>query len=87
MVFNLRDDIGERKELANQSQDVARRLRPMLAQWEEDVNKEALANEPEVAAQLRQQEGGRAGGAVAPAGGNSPAGRGRGTTPAGRGSQ
>jgi arylsulfatase A-like enzyme len=80
LVFNIRQDIGERNDLTNQRQDIARRLRPMLAQWEEDVNKEAMTNEPDAAARLRQQEGGgRAGGAApaAPAGGRG----GRGATP------
>jgi hypothetical protein len=54
MLYNLREDIGERQELSRQRQDIARKLRPMLAAWEADVNKEALANEPDVAALLRQ---------------------------------
>lgn len=75
MVFNLRQDVGERNDLANRRQDIARRLRPLLAQWEMDVNTEQLVNEPEVGARL--QGPGRAGGAAAPAG--------RGAPPAGRG--
>jgi arylsulfatase A-like enzyme len=44
MVFNLARDIGERTDLARerQGQDVARRLRPLLAAWENDVDDEAM---------------------------------------------
>ena len=38
LVFNLKDDPGERNDLASQRQDVARRLRPLLAAWEKDVD-------------------------------------------------
>ena len=41
MLFNLRTDIAERNNLIGQQSDVARRLRPLLAAWEEDVNAEA----------------------------------------------
>jgi arylsulfatase A-like enzyme len=41
MLFNLRADIGERNNLIGQRSDIARRLRPLLAAWEEDVNAEA----------------------------------------------
>ena len=43
MVFNLRNDIGERNDLAKERQDVARRLRPLIAAWEKDVDAEAKA--------------------------------------------
>jgi arylsulfatase A-like enzyme len=43
MVFNLRTDIGERNDLARERQDVARRLRPLLAAWEENVDADARA--------------------------------------------
>ena len=43
MVFDLRNDIGERNDLARQRQDVARRLRPLVAAWEKDVDAEAQA--------------------------------------------
>ena len=43
MVFNLRSDIGERNDLAKERQDVARRLRLLMADWEQDVDKEARA--------------------------------------------
>jgi hypothetical protein len=45
MTFNARSDIGERNELANRRQDIARMLRPLLAQWEQDVEAEAKAGE------------------------------------------
>jgi len=43
IVFNLAKDIGERNDLAKerQGQDVARRLRPLIAAWEKDVDDEA----------------------------------------------
>ena len=41
MVFNVRTDIGERTELANRRQDIAAKLRPLLAAWEKDVDGEA----------------------------------------------
>ena len=43
MVFDLRNDIGERNDLTTQRQDVARRLRPLIAVWERDVDAEAKA--------------------------------------------
>jgi arylsulfatase A-like enzyme len=43
MVFDLRNDLGERNDLARERQDVARRLRPLIAAWEKDVDAEAKA--------------------------------------------
>ena len=43
-VFDVSKDVGERNELTNQRQDVARRLRPLIAAWEADVDAEAKAN-------------------------------------------
>ncbi|HLB31596.1 MAG TPA: twin-arginine translocation pathway signal protein, partial [Gammaproteobacteria bacterium] len=40
LVFNLQDDPGERLDLANQRQDIARSLRPLLDAWGEDVDGE-----------------------------------------------
>jgi arylsulfatase A-like enzyme len=95
MVFNLQKDIGERDDLTYQRPDIARRLRPMLAAWETEVDAEGLVNDPEAAATLTTGGRGRAAGArgaAAPAegrrgggaggaGGATPAapGRGRGT--------
>ena len=45
MIFNIRSDVGERNELANRRQDIARKLRPLLAEWEQDVEAEAKAGE------------------------------------------
>jgi arylsulfatase A-like enzyme len=64
MVFNLREDMGERNDLANQRQDIANRLRPLLVKWGEDVDAEALVNEPEAAAAQQGTGRGRAGGAA-----------------------
>jgi arylsulfatase A-like enzyme len=44
LVFDVRKDAGERNDLANQRQDIARRLRPLLTAWEADVDAEAQAN-------------------------------------------
>jgi arylsulfatase A-like enzyme len=41
MLFNLRSDIGERHDLAAERQDIVRKLRPLLAAWEKDVDEEA----------------------------------------------
>jgi arylsulfatase A len=41
MVFDLKRDVGERHDLANERPDVARRLRPLIAQWEAEVDAEA----------------------------------------------
>jgi arylsulfatase A-like enzyme len=43
-VFNLRTDPRERNDLANQRQDVANRLRALIAQWQSDVDGEAQAS-------------------------------------------
>jgi arylsulfatase A-like enzyme len=40
-VFDVRRDLGERRDLANSRQDVARRLLGLLAAWERDVDAEA----------------------------------------------
>ncbi len=40
-VFNVRTDLGERHDLANRRQDVARELRALLNAWERDVEAEA----------------------------------------------
>jgi arylsulfatase A-like enzyme len=41
MLFNLREDIGERRNLIGERSDIARRLHRLLEAWEEDVNAEA----------------------------------------------
>jgi arylsulfatase A-like enzyme len=43
-VFNVRVDISERNDVANQRQDVAQALWPLLVSWEQDVDAEAAAN-------------------------------------------
>jgi arylsulfatase A-like enzyme len=40
-LFNLRTDIGERVDLAKERGDIARKLRPLIAAWEKDVDSEA----------------------------------------------
>ena len=40
-VFDLSKDVGERNDLTNQRQDIAQRLRPLIAAWEADVDAEA----------------------------------------------
>ena len=41
-VFDLSKDIGERNDLASQRQDIARKLRPLIAAWEKEVDTEAI---------------------------------------------
>jgi arylsulfatase A-like enzyme len=43
LLFNLRTDIGERTDLAKERPDIARRLRPLITEWEKDVDSEAKA--------------------------------------------
>ncbi|WP_157899673.1 sulfatase-like hydrolase/transferase [Luteitalea pratensis] len=43
-VFNVRTDPGERQNLTNQRQDIARELRPLLDAWEKDVDAEYKAS-------------------------------------------
>jgi arylsulfatase A-like enzyme len=38
MVYDLSKDPGERNDLARERQDVAQRLRPLIAAWEKDVD-------------------------------------------------
>jgi arylsulfatase A len=40
-LYNLRTDIGERNDLAKERPDLARRLRPLILEWEKDVDSEA----------------------------------------------
>ena len=40
LLFNLRDDIGERRDLAAQRPDIAAALRPLILAWEKDVDSE-----------------------------------------------
>jgi len=44
MLFNLRTDISERTNLIGMRSDIARKLRPLLEEWETDVNTEAKRN-------------------------------------------
>jgi arylsulfatase A len=41
MLFNLRADLGERNNLIAQRGDIARKLEPLLAAWQKDVDEEA----------------------------------------------
>jgi arylsulfatase A-like enzyme len=43
MLFNVRQDMGERNDQASQRPEIVRRLRPLLAAWEKDVDTEAKA--------------------------------------------
>jgi arylsulfatase A-like enzyme len=43
MVFNVRADLGERTDLARTRPDLARRLRPLLAAWEAEVDRPSAA--------------------------------------------
>jgi hypothetical protein len=42
-VFNLRTDLGERRDLASRRQDIAQELWPLLTAWEQDVDAEGKA--------------------------------------------
>jgi arylsulfatase A-like enzyme len=44
-LFDLRADIGERVNLIGERSDVARRLRPLIAAWQSDVDAEAKRTE------------------------------------------
>jgi arylsulfatase A-like enzyme len=41
MLFNIRTDIGERNNLIGLRPDIAQRLKPLLEQWQQDVDAEA----------------------------------------------
>ena len=41
MIFNLRNDIGERNDLAASRPDMAAQLRPLIVKWEAEVDAEA----------------------------------------------
>lgn len=43
MVFNLRTDVGERRNLVRERQDVVKRLRTLLDGWEKDVDTDAAS--------------------------------------------
>ena len=45
-LYNLANDVGERNDLANQRQDIVRKLFPLIGQWEADVDAEAKATAP-----------------------------------------
>jgi arylsulfatase A-like enzyme len=45
-LFNVRDDIGERENLIGRQSDIARRLEPLLAQWQVEVDAEAQRAKP-----------------------------------------
>jgi arylsulfatase A len=45
LLFNLRDDVSERTDLAKQHPDIVRRLRGRLAQWERDVDGQSLTSD------------------------------------------
>jgi arylsulfatase A-like enzyme len=47
MLFNLKDDIGERNDLAARRPDVVRKLLPLIRAWEADVDAEAKAHGPQ----------------------------------------
>lgn len=44
MLFDVRKDMGERNDVTNQNLDVVARLRPLITEWEKDVDDEAKAN-------------------------------------------
>jgi arylsulfatase A-like enzyme len=46
MLFNVRTDLGERTNLIGERSDIARRLRPLLAAWQQEVDAEAKLATP-----------------------------------------
>jgi arylsulfatase A len=78
LVFNVKSDLGERNDLANQKQDLARQMYALLAPWEADVEKES-------GVPSRAGGAGRAGGARGARGAGGAAGDGTGGAGAGRG--
>ena len=44
LLYNLRDDIGERNDLAARRPDVVRKLLPLIKAWEADVDAEAKSH-------------------------------------------
>ena len=46
LLFDLRADPGERRDLAAQRPDLVRQLRDLLAVWEKDVDTEAATHTP-----------------------------------------
>jgi arylsulfatase A-like enzyme len=67
MLFNVRTDMGERNDLAKDRLDIVRRLRPLIAAWEEDVDAEAKMSPNAPPAAEAAGRGGRGGrGAAAP---------------------
>jgi arylsulfatase A-like enzyme len=48
-VFNVRTDLSERQDLSARRQDIAQKLRPLLADWESDIDAEAKAMQPAAA--------------------------------------
>lgn len=53
-LFNVANDAGERNDLANQRQDLVRKLLPLITQWEQDVDAEAKATAPAAPSSTRQ---------------------------------
>jgi arylsulfatase A-like enzyme len=70
-VFNLRQDVGERNDLTFRRTDIANRLRPMIARWEQDMEAEARIHYPDSTPAGQGARGGR----------GAPAGAGRGGAP------
>ena len=46
MLFNVRTDLGERTNMIAQRTDIARRLEPLLAAWQKDIDEEARRGTP-----------------------------------------
>ena len=41
MLFNVREDLGERRNLIGERRDIAKRLAPLLAAWQKDIDDDA----------------------------------------------
>ena len=58
-LYNLRSDMGERNDLAKERPEIARRLRPLILEWEKDVDSEAKASSNYIPAGPAPAPGGR----------------------------
>jgi hypothetical protein len=66
-LYNLRADIGERNDLAKERPEIARRLRPLILEWEKDVDSEAKTSSNYIAPAPAPGVGGRGAPPASPA--------------------
>ena len=66
LLYNVRTDMGERVDLAKERPEIARRLRPLILEWEKDVDSEAKTSGNVAPAVAPGGRGGRGGRGAAP---------------------